>query len=68
MPQNISLAIRMNSPSFPPWKLLIILYQLTKSEAISFNSFQNIFITSFSMSKFAKGNNSKNAKGYNSKK
>ena len=47
MPPNISLAIRMISPSFPPRKLFFILYQLTKSKATSFNSFQDILITSF---------------------
>ena len=47
----------LNNFYFSPGNLLIILYQLSKFEAPSCNGVCNI---KFSMSKFAKGNNSKN--------
>ena len=45
--------------------LFTILLQLTKSEATSFNSFREIFITSFRCPNLQRALTQKNAKGYN---
>ena len=58
--QNLQRAITQKNKRyflFSPSSLLIIVYKLTKFEAPSCNGFLDI---KFSMSKFTKGNNSKN--------
>ena len=54
--------------SFLPGILVIILYPVSKSEATSCNSFQDIFIKSFWCPNLQRAMTRKNEKGNNSKK
>ena len=55
----MTIAVDLGRKATKQTNKLIILYQLTKFEAASFNSFQDIFKYKFSMAKFAKGNSSR---------
>ena len=55
-------------PSFSQGNLFIILYQLTKSEATSCNSFGDIFVGSFRCPNLQRALTQTNAKGDSKKK